>query len=45
MTGALAKIKDIIFSKQLKTEDVIRRMKLSRSQAALNRQELAAGLK
>ena len=38
MTGALSKIKDIIFSKNLKADDVLKRMKYRRDQAALNRE-------
>ena len=38
MTGALSKIKDIIFSKNLKADDVLKRMNYSREQAALNRE-------
>ena len=42
--GALSKIKDIIFSKNLKADDVLKRMKFRRGQAALNREQLAIGL-
>ena len=37
MTGALSKIKDIIFSKNLKADDVLKRMKYKRNIASLNR--------
>ena len=38
MTDALTKIKDIIFSKGLKADDVLKRMKFKRDQASLNRE-------
>jgi len=44
ITGALSKIKDIIFSKNLKADDVLKRMKYKRNQASLDRNQLANGL-
>ena len=44
LTGALSKIKDIIFSKNLKADDVLKRMKYKRNQSSLNREQLANGL-